>query len=241
MAAGANQDRLKHVQVREYVRTLVHQCEPGSAAPSERELVQKFGVARMTVRHALDSLVAQGLLERVPGRGTFVAKPHVDMQARLSSFSEEMLRRGRSPGGRTLLRRRENAGPGVARALQVEEGHPIGHWQRLRTADGEPACLSDTYVSLALFEDFLSGPEPDSLYDWFSMHDRMPSWGEDSVVADSANATEADLLDVDAGDPVLRISRRAFAAEQVCEVSRSAYRANQFTLWVPVLRAEFER
>lgn len=241
VAAGAKRDQLKHVQVREYVRALAHQSEPGAPAPSERELVSKFGVARMTVRHALDGLVGQGLLERIPGRGTFVAKPHVDMQARLSSFSEEMARRGRAPGGRTLLRRRESAGPGVARALQVEEGHPIGHWQRLRTADGEPACLSDTYVSLGLFEDFLSSPEPESLYEWFSMHDRMPSWGEDSVVADSATASEAELLEIHGGAPVLRISRRAFAAEQVCEVSRSAYRANQFTLWVPVLRAEFER
>ncbi len=189
MAAGAKRDQLKHVQVREYVRALAHQSEPGAPAPSERELVHKFGVARMTVRHALDGLVGQGLLERIPGRGTFVAKPHVDMQARLSSFSEEMARRGRAPGGRTLLRRRESAGPGVARALQVEEGHPIGHWQRLRTADGEPACLSDSYVSLALFDDFLTAPEPTSLYDWFSMHGRMPSWGEDSVVADAATTS----------------------------------------------------
>jgi GntR family transcriptional regulator len=242
VAPGTKPDqRLKHVQVREYVRTLVHQSEPGSAAPSERELVQKFGVARMTVRHALDSLVSQGLLERIPGRGTFVAKPHVDMQARLSSFTEEMERRGRKAGSRTLMRRRETAGPGVARALQVEEGRGIAHWQRLRSSDDEPACISDTYVSLDLFPDFLVRPEPTSLYDWFGEMEVMPTWGEDSVVADMASETEATLLQVSPGDPVLRISRRAFCREVVCEVSRSVYRANQFTLWVPVLRAEFER
>ena len=60
-------------QVREYVRALVDGAEPGTPAPSERELVQHFGVARMTVRQAIDALVAEGLLERVPGRGTFVA------------------------------------------------------------------------------------------------------------------------------------------------------------------------
>lgn len=241
MAGTKPDQRLKHVQVREYVRSLVHQSEPGAPAPSERELVQRFGVARMTVRHALDNLVAQGLLERIPGRGTFVAKPHVDMQARLSSFSEEMERRGRKASSRTLLRRRETAGPGVARALQVEEGHALAHWQRLRFADDEPACISDTYVSLELFPDFLGHPEPDSLYQWFGMQDLMPSWGEDSVVADAATPAEADLLKIGAGEPVLRISRRAYCREQVCEVSRSVYRANQFTLWVPVLRAEFER
>ena len=66
---------LKHVQVREYVRNLVTGAAPGSPAPSERELVQHFGVARMTVRQAMDALVVEGLLERIPGRGTFVARP----------------------------------------------------------------------------------------------------------------------------------------------------------------------
>ncbi len=242
MATGTKPgQRLKHVQVREYVRTLVHQFEPGSPAPSERELVQKFGVARMTVRHAIDSLVAQGLLERIPGRGTFIAKPHVDMQARLSSFSEEMERRGRKAGSRTLMRRRETAGPGVARAMQVEEGHAIAHWQRLRYSDDEPACISDTYVSLDVFPDFLVRAEPKSLYVWFGEQDLMPTWGEDSVVADVATESEAALLGVQPGDPVLRISRRAFCREMVSEVSRSIYRASQFTLWVPVLRPDYQR
>ena len=66
---------LKHVQVREYVRSLVAGAAPGSPAPSERELVHRFGVARMTVRQAMDALVVEGLLERIPGRGTFVARP----------------------------------------------------------------------------------------------------------------------------------------------------------------------
>ena len=68
---------LKHVQVREYVRALVSGGAPGTPAPSERELVQRFGVARMTVRQGMDALVVEGLLERIPGRGTFVARPDV--------------------------------------------------------------------------------------------------------------------------------------------------------------------
>lgn len=242
MAGGSvAEQRLKHVQVREYVRGLVHNLDPGAAAPSERELVQRFGVARMTVRHALDSLVSQGLLKRIPGRGTFVAKPHVDMQARLSSYSEEMHRRGRRPGARTLLRRQETAGPGVARALHVDEGHALGHWQRLRTADDVPVCVSDVYVSLEAFPEFLTVPEPLSLYSWFKERDLLPTWGEDSASGDVASASEATLLDLEPGAPVLRVARRAFCREVACEVSRTVYRADRFTLWIPVLRAEFER
>lgn len=233
--------RPKHVQVREYVRNLIHDLPPGAPAPSERELTQQFGIARMTVRHALDMLVAQGLLERSPGRGTFVAKPHIDMQARLSSFSEEMDRRGRVPGARTLLRRRETAGPGVARALDLSGGAPIVHWRRVRTADSEPICIIDSYVPFESFPELVDIPEPASLFGWFGTQGKMPTWGEDSVVADLATDEEADLLGIARGSAVLRLSRRAFCRELAVEVSRSVYRADRFTLWIPVLRAEFER
>jgi GntR family transcriptional regulator len=231
----------KHVLVREYVRSLVVSAEPGTPAPSERDLAVQFGVARMTVRHAIDALVAQGLLERIPGRGTFVTKPLIDMQMRLSAFTEEMERRGKKPESKTILARRETAGPGVARALELEEGAPIAHWQRLRLADGLPMALQHVYLSLDLFPNFLEDAQPSSLYFWFAMQDLMPTWGEDSVTAGVATEQEAELLDLEPGSPVLHISRRSFCREVAVEVTRSVYRADRYTLWVPVLRPEHLR
>ena len=226
----------KHVQVREYVRDLIRGAEPGTSAPSERELVHHFGVARMTVRQALDALVAEGLLERIPGRGTFVARNRLDVQVRLSSFSEEMARRGMKPDARTLLARVEAAGPGVARALEVEEGAHVVHWQRLRLADGLPMCLEDAYLSQALVPRFLERPLPISLYRELESRNLMPTWGEDSVDASAARPPEAQLLEIDAGSPVLRIARRAFAGDVAVEVSRSVFRMDRYTLWVPLSR-----
>src|SRR6478735_1815121 len=226
----------KHVQVREYVRNLIQGAEPGSPAPSERELVQHFGVARMTVRQALDALVAEGLLERVPGRGTFVARAKIDVQVRLSSYTEEMGRRGMKPDSRTLLARMESAGPGVARALEIEEGDKVVHWQRLRLADGTPMCLEDAYLADSIVPKFLDQPLPASLYQELHRRDLLPTWGEDSVDAAMARREEADLLGIAEGTPVLRIARRAFAGNIAVEVSRSTYRADRFTLWVPLAR-----
>jgi GntR family transcriptional regulator len=226
----------KHVQVREYVRGLIQGAEPGSPAPSERELVQHFGVARMTVRQALDALVAEGLLERVPGRGTFVARAKIDVQVRLSSYTEEMARRGMSPDARTLLARIESAGPGVARALEIEEGDKVVHWQRLRLADGSPMCIEDAYLADSTLPKFLEQPLPDSLYAELSRRHLLPTWGEDSVDAALARADEAELLGIHEGDPVLRIARRAFADDTAVEVSRSTFRADRYTLWVPLSR-----
>ena len=81
------------------MRALVSGAAPGSAAPSERELVHRFGVARMTVRQAMDALVVEGLLERIPGRGTFVARPR-RAASRVTSFTEEMSAAGCSPSRR---------------------------------------------------------------------------------------------------------------------------------------------
>ena len=77
-------------------------CEPGGAFPSERDLTERFGVARMTVRQAIDSLVGEQVLERVVGLGTFVRKPKLDLQVKLTSYSEEMQRRGMVPAAKVL-------------------------------------------------------------------------------------------------------------------------------------------
>src|SRR3954471_9116992 len=226
----------KHVQVREYVRGLIQGADPGSPAPSERELVQHFGVARMTVRQALDALVSEGLLERVPGRGTFVARAKIDVQVRLSSYTEEMARRGMRPSARTMLARMEAAGPGVARALEIGEGDKVVHWQRLRMADAVPMCIEDAYLADSTVPKFLEQPLPDSLYVELQRRDLLPTWGEDSVDAALSRSDEAEQLGVREGDPVLRIARRAFAGNIAVEVSRSTYRADRFTLWVPLSR-----
>ena len=233
----------KHVRVREYVRSLLDGAEPGTPTPSERELVQRFGVARMTVRQALDALVAEGLLERVPGRGTFVAEARNGMTASLLGFSEEMRRRGARPTTRTLLLRVEAAGPGVARALELEQGAPVVHWQRLRCADDQPLCVQDIYLPAGLVPHLVERrdgttvePPPESLYDDLGRRGRPPTWGEDNIEGGLASEAEAFRLGVTVGDAVLRISRRALSDRRPVEVSRSTYRADRYAVWVPMAR-----
>jgi GntR family transcriptional regulator len=222
---------LKHVVVREYVRELVAGSAPGSAAPSERELVTQFGVARMTVRQALDALVAEGLLERIPGRGTFVARPR-RVATRITGYTEEMTRRGLLAESQTLVARREQAGPGVARALNLTEGDAVIHWRRLRRGDAVPVCLEDNYLNEILLPGFLQSGMPTSLYDALAARGLRPTWAEDSISADVATAEEADLLEIAPGAVVLRHSRRGMVGDKIVNVSRSVYRADRFTLWL---------
>ncbi len=222
---------LKHVVVREYVRSLVSGNAPGSPAPSERELVHRFGVARMTVRQALDALVGEGLLERIPGRGTFVARPR-RVATRITGYTEEMGRRGMLAESQTLLARREQAGPGVARALNLTEGDAVIHWRRLRRADSAVICIEDNYLNEVLLPGFLQTGMPTSLYDALEARGLRPTWAEDSISADVAGDEESALLELDPGAVVLRHSRRGMVGDKIVNVSRSVYRGDRYTMWI---------
>ncbi|GAB2975137.1 GntR family transcriptional regulator [Nocardioides montaniterrae] len=220
---------LKHVAIREYVRALVADSAPGAAAPSERDLVDRFGVARMTVRHALDALVSEGVLERFPGRGTFVARRQ-RVRTRVTGLSEELERRGQVAESRSIMAVRCPAPLRIAQALEVEPGSQVIRWRRLRLADGRPLCLTDTFLNEVLVPDFLDGDLPSSLYADLQRRGRRPSWVEDAISAAGASADDARLLELDEGAAVLRQSRRALWGERPIELSRTIYRADAHVL-----------
>jgi GntR family transcriptional regulator len=231
------QRSLKHEMIREYVRTLVATEAPGTPAPSERELVHRFGVARMTVRQALDALVVEGLLERIPGRGTFVARPRRQTTPVLS-FTEEMGRRGKRADARTVDIAIESASDGVSRALSLSLGDAVIHWRRLRTADGQPVCLVDSWLNEVMLPGFAHGPLPTSLYDDLGARGLRPTWVEDIISVAPGTDDECKLLEMPEGSITVRGQRRAFTGETVIEVSRSVWRADAFHLRLQLGQAD---
>jgi len=184
----------------------------------------------MTVRQALDALVAEGVLQRFPGRGTFVAPPR-RQPSRIASFTEDMATRGTVAESRTLIAERVKAPAGVARALGISPREPVLRWRRLRLADGSPVCLSDAYLPAALVPGLFDGPDlPASLYDELSARGRRPTWAEDSLSAGIAVPDEAALLECKEGAVVIRLTRRALWEDRPIEISRSVYRADQHTM-----------
>lgn len=222
---------LKHETIREYVRRLVAHEEPGAPAPSERELVHRFGVARMTVHQALDALVVEGVLERIPGRGTFVARPR-RRAAPVLSFSDEIARRGKSAGSETLAVRCESASDAVAKALGISEGDAVVYWRRLRTVDDEPHGMVETWLNEVLLPGFLHSELPPSLYDDLGARGLRPTWAEDIVTVAPAAGDESALLEIPRETLVVRGQRRAFAGEATVEASRAVWRADRFQLRV---------
>jgi GntR family transcriptional regulator len=228
----------KHLQLRDILVDLIEgELQPEQAIPSERELSERYTVARMTVRQAVDALVVEGRLFKVAGKGTFVAKPKLDLQIRLTSFTEEMARRGMVAASRTLAFDRLPASGHIARELEVKPGDTIVRYKRLRYADGVPMAVERTYLVDQRVPGLADGEAPASLYACLAeRYGLVPDWGEDSIEAVAADDELAELLQVRLGGPVLRTERHAYTGGTLLDYSVLHFRADRYKLWVPLAR-----
>jgi GntR family transcriptional regulator len=191
----------------------------------------------MTVRQAIDALVGEEVIERVVGLGTFVRKPKLDLQVKLTSYSEEMQRRGMVPAAKVLSFEQIGASAFLARELQVEEGTPLVRFRRLLLADGEPMSVDENFIPAQRVPGLLDSEPPTSLYNVLSeQFGLVMEWGEDMIEATAASPSTARLLNVDVGTPLLKIQRHAFVARAMVDYSVSYYRADRYKLWVPLQR-----
>jgi len=140
----------KQDEIRERVMELIEALDVGQAIPSERRLCEQLGVSRLTLRAALDDLVREGHLTRRHGSGTYVSRPKIAQPLTLTSFSEDMRRRGMVPGSRTLELAVMPAGARLGRRLQLSPEDQVVRVKRLRLADGEPMALEVLHVPASL-------------------------------------------------------------------------------------------
>src|SRR3954447_9586741 len=131
---------------RRQVLDLIEQLGVGTAIPSERQLSADLGVSRLTVRAALDELAREGYLVRRRGSGTYVQHPKIAQELTMTSFSEDMRRRGMVPGSRTLGLEVVPAGARLGRFLHVSPSEPIVGDKRLRLADTESMAIETLHV-----------------------------------------------------------------------------------------------
>lgn len=190
--------------------------EPGDRLPPERELAERLGVSRSTLRLALHDMERAGVVTRRPGRGggTFVAVPRVERDlASFAGLGEYIRRQGLEAGARVIGLAVTAAGPAVAEALQIAPGDPIVAVDRIRLAGGEPIALERSRFPAERFPGLAERALGGSLYDL--MRDEYglePVRAVERIQPVAAQPGVAELLGVEPGTPLLAVERVAYDA-----------------------------
>ena len=203
--------------------------------PSERELCDQYKISRTTVRRALADLLNEGLIYTTIGKGTYVAAPQMKEQLQpLSSFTEDITRRGMQPSSRLLRAEIQNANDEQAARLCLPRGAEVVSIYRLRLADGKPIALQHTWLPHHLCPDLLHFDlVQQSLYHILrdEYHLKL-AHADTTIMAALCNAEESRLLVLTSPAAVL-ISQQAtyLENETLIEYTHSVFRGDRYKLY----------
>jgi GntR family transcriptional regulator len=214
----------------------------GDRLPTEAEIEERYRVSRSPIRQALNELVVEGVIERVQGRGTFVAQKTIVHVPQLTSFTENMRAQGFVPTRRVVKMERRRPDTDVAARLGAPQDAECHYLLRTLLADGEPVGVSETWLP----EDLLGEVELDvavleagSLYDFLQ---RPPielelHHGAETIRARKADPQVAGLLGISSDDPVLVVDRLTRSGDDhVVESTRMVFAADRYEYAVEVDR-----
>ncbi len=197
------------------------------AIPPERDLAEDFHVSRITVRKALEGLVSEGMLTRRRGAGTFVASRFEKSFSKLSSFSEDMISRGRKPHSEWISKAQGQVTPEESLSLGLSPDAAIYRFQRLRFADGQTMALEKSTIPTYCLPSLET--VTDSLYEALDQHHHRPVRALQRLRVIHLNEELADRLGVKAGDAGLFIERRGFLGDgRPAEFTQSYYRGDAY-------------
>jgi GntR family transcriptional regulator len=233
----------KYYQLASILRQKIEdgEWEPRSPIPSERQLEQLYNVSRTTTREAIDHLVRQGYLYREHGRGTFVSPQKLQKGLmELTSFSEDLLKRGITPGQVILSLDWLVPSPNVLQKLELPAGTEVLCIKRLRLGDQTPIGLQTSYLALdkskTITRDDLESAG--SLYRILAeKYGIIPSEADETLEVTLATPEEASLLTIEPGSPLLLNKRVLFSQTRTpVEFVKILYRGDRYRYYVRLSR-----
>jgi GntR family transcriptional regulator len=188
--------------------------QPGDQLPGEHTLCDTYGVSRTVVRQALRELELEGLIYRRKGKGSFVSEPKFSggLAQSLTGFYQDMAERGHRPVSQVLRQTVIPAPVKIAQQLEIERGTPVIELQRLRFVAKEPIVLVTSYLPQTLCPglekvDF----REQSLYAYLEATFQLVIVrGRRYIEAVAADESEAELLQVEVGAPLILLDSVSF-------------------------------
>lgn len=228
-------------QIEEQLKQQIQQGDfpIGTAIPSERELTDRFGVSRMTVRQSITNLVNDGLLYREKGRGTFVASPKVEQPLNgLTSFTEDMKARGMIPSNKIIRFEMLVPDIDIAADLRLADDDQVYFIERIRFADDKTMAIERTYLPVDRFPELHPDLLQGSLYAMIENNQQLKiSHATQRMEAGLVKKEDAELLQIKSPAAILMIERISYLAGDVpFEVVRSTYRADRYKFTTDIQR-----
>ncbi|MDQ2065272.1 GntR family transcriptional regulator [Xinfangfangia sp. CPCC 101601] len=203
---------------------------PGSSLPAERDMAAMTGLSRVTIRNAIQALVASGQLVQRRGSGTFVAQKVERLEQALSlltSFTEDMSRRGKSVDSQWISRMIGAPAPEEVMALGLGADEHVVRLERVRRSDGLPLAIERASLPTTVLPD--PGLVEGSLYLTLDTLGMRPVRAVQRISAANLGPRDAELLGVSPGVAGLRIERIGYLATgRVVEFTRSLYRGDAY-------------
>lgn len=199
-------------QLREIIRSDIVQgkYEPGERLAPEAKVGEGYGVSLTTVRRAFADLAREGLIKRIPGKGTFVVERRLERDlGKLTSFSQEMQRRNLSPSNIVIHSDLATASPRISNALNItEEKNNVFRLKRVRLVNDIPLMLENAYLPNKLFDDIekIDWETKLSLYNVILEEYKTPLIeARESIEPILINPDQAEVLNVEPFSPALHL------------------------------------
>ncbi len=195
------------------------------ALPSERALADLLAISRVSVRKAIDMLCERGMLNRKRGSGTYITPKRVPPLSRLTSFSEELRRRGFTAGSRWLQRSTGLAEPLESLSLGLSPNAPVARLKSLRTADDIVMAIQTSTIPAL----YLADPQrvTGSLYAYLEACGTLPMRALQQIRAINASPEQARLTNVKVGAALLHMTRVSYLENGAAvELTQSFWRSD---------------
>lgn len=195
-----------YVQLREVIRSKIESGEylPGVAIPSEQTLATTYGVSHLTVRSAVDSLVKEGLLKPVHGKGVYVVyKVERDLEV-LEGFTQTAFEKNILPDTKVLKKERLVAGKRFAKIFDIQENDEVYFIKRLDYHFNDPVAIEEIYIPYKLFPK-IEGIDLKvfSLYEIYEFYNILPKRAYQTLEITKLDQSNARSIGLTKDDAVL--------------------------------------
>lgn len=222
---------MKHQILRKALLEIIASIDDGESLPPERALAEQLGVARMTVRNALDLLIREGRLRRIPGKGTFVTRSQALHASIGKPFAHPSVDGRSTAEAKALEVVQEDTGSRIGLRLQLAPSATVTKVVRVCFVDGEPVAVDRLFLPSHIF--------PNLTADHFSVFDVDEFYQADFGVraarssqvlrATTVDQAESMLLEVPVHSPAFFVTTtKTDTEDRVIEYSESIYRGDKY-------------